>query len=108
MPLNHTDLPAVLPVLLAAFTAASGVQLVRQCMKDTLPRWRRVLAATLGAGVAGATACALLLEWLDVSALFLVAASAVVGWSGAGFLDVLGHAVESRLGIGGVSRRQRP
>lgn len=86
-------------LLLAAFAAACLAQLARQLMKDTLPRPRRVLAAILGAGLAGLTAGALVLEGFRAGLPLLLAVGTVVGWSGAGVLAALGDVLEGQLGF---------
>lgn len=93
------SLDAVLPILIATFLTACAAQLTRQLMKDTPPRARRTLAASVGAGLAGLSTSSLLLEWTDVGALALIAVSSIVGWNGAPVLGLLGATVERRLGL---------
>ena len=94
------DLPAV---LIAAFAAACAAQVARQLMLETPPRARRLVAAACAAGLAALATCGLLLEWFQVSAVFLVAVSCVVGWAGGEVLGLLASALEAHLGV-----RMRP
>ncbi len=98
------DLPAV---LFATFAAACAAQLARQLMLETPPRARRLLAAAGAAGLAALATCGLLLEWAEVSAVFLVAVSCVVGWAGGGVLGLLSGALEAHLGVRLRPRHQK-
>lgn len=84
-------------LLLLAFGAAFGAQLVRQLSKSTVPKARRVIFSAIAAGLAGVAALGLAREWLGVGAELTLALSLVVGWSGAPILDVLGRTLGSRL-----------
>ncbi len=91
--------PADFHLLALAFLLACSAQLARQLAQPRPMGLRRLLAGSLGAGLAAVATDVLLLAWFTVGHALLLAVGLVVGWAGAGVLARLALVIEGRYGL---------
>lgn len=91
--------PVHLKLLALAFALACAAQLARLLAAPRPVPLRRVLAQTLGAGLAAVATDTLLLAWFAVGQAPLLAVGLVVGWAGPGVLARLAAVIEGHYGL---------
>lgn len=87
-------------VILAWGAAVAGLASIARTLRTGNPVGPlRMLGGVLGAGIASFSYGALVSEFFDVSNLFLLGSSGIVGWLGGDVLAALGAFLERKFGI---------